>query len=116
MSQPSAEPAISVGTLHPTVPERHLHGRWLVLVRVGWIAVIVTMVILNLIALPDTYVAYFTFTPQLLQGCAIRFFATSPRGGGGRVPHITIPPVVCLRAVGYHPYWLVHTESGRQHT
>jgi hypothetical protein len=47
--------------------ETHLHGRWLVLARVGWIAVTVTLVILNLIALPDTYGAYFTFTPQVLQ-------------------------------------------------
>ncbi len=63
MSQPSAEPAISGGTIHPTVPER----RRLVLARVSWIAVTVTLVILNLIALPDTYVAYIHFTPQVLQ-------------------------------------------------
>jgi MFS family permease len=67
MSQPSAEPAISVGTLHPTVSETRLHGRWLVLARVGWIIVTVTLVILNIIALPDTYLAYFRFTPQQLQ-------------------------------------------------
>jgi hypothetical protein len=67
MSQPSAEPAMSVGTLHSTVPERHLHGRRLVLARVGWIAVTMTLVILNIIALPDTYVAYFKITPQVLQ-------------------------------------------------
>ncbi len=67
MSQPSAEPAMPVGTIHPTVPERHLHGRRLVLARVGWIAVTLTLVILNLIALPDTYVAYFNITPQVLQ-------------------------------------------------
>jgi hypothetical protein len=47
--------------------ETRLHGRWLVLARVGWIAVTVTLVILNLIALPDTYGSYFTFTPQVLQ-------------------------------------------------
>jgi hypothetical protein len=47
--------------------EKHLHGRGLVLARVGWIVVTVTLVILNIIALPDTYVAYFTFTPQVLQ-------------------------------------------------
>ena len=47
--------------------EMHLHGRWLVLARVGWIVVTVTLVILNIIALPDTYVAYFTFTPQVMQ-------------------------------------------------
>jgi hypothetical protein len=47
--------------------ETHLHGRWLVLARVSWIVVTVTLVILNIIALPDTYVAYFTFTPQVLQ-------------------------------------------------
>ena len=47
--------------------EMHLHGRWLVLARVGWIVVTVTLVILNIIALPDTYVAYFTFTPPVLQ-------------------------------------------------
>jgi hypothetical protein len=47
--------------------ETHLHGRWLVLARVGWIAVTVTLVILNLIALPDTYGSYFTFTPPVLQ-------------------------------------------------
>ncbi|HKF38083.1 MAG TPA: hypothetical protein VKB35_14400 [Ktedonobacteraceae bacterium] len=47
--------------------ETHLHGRWLVLARVGWIVVTVTLVILNLIALPDTYGSYFIFTPQVLQ-------------------------------------------------
>src|SRR5260370_32654376 len=47
--------------------ETRLHGRWLVLARVGWIAVTMTLVILNLIALPDTYGAHFTFTPQVLQ-------------------------------------------------
>src|SRR5579863_49402 len=47
--------------------ERRLHGRRLVLAQAGWIAVTVTLVILNLIALPDTYGAYFTFTPQMLQ-------------------------------------------------
>jgi hypothetical protein len=47
--------------------EKHLHGRGLVLARVGWIVVTMTLVILNLIALPDTYLAYFTFTPQVLQ-------------------------------------------------
>jgi hypothetical protein len=44
-----------------------LQGRRLVLARVSWIAVTVTLVILNLIALPDTYVAYFNITPQVLQ-------------------------------------------------
>jgi len=47
--------------------EKHLYGSWLVLARVGWIVVTVTLVILNIIALPDTYVAYFTFTPQVMQ-------------------------------------------------
>lgn len=47
--------------------ETRLHGRWLVLARVGWIAVTVTLVILNLIALPDTYGSYFTYTPPVLQ-------------------------------------------------
>ncbi|MGZ6387341.1 MAG: hypothetical protein ACXWOL_18175, partial [Ktedonobacteraceae bacterium] len=47
--------------------EMHLHGRGLVLARVGWIVVTVTLIILNIIALPDTYGAYFTFTPQVLQ-------------------------------------------------
>src|SRR5713226_3558477 len=46
--------------------ETRLHGRWLVLARVGWIAVTVTLVILNLIALPDTYGSYFTFPPPVL--------------------------------------------------
>ena len=43
--------------------EKHLHGHWLVLARVGWIVVTATLVILNLIALPDTYVANFTYHP-----------------------------------------------------
>jgi hypothetical protein len=46
--------------------ETHLHGRWLVLARAGWIAVTLTLVILNLIALPDTYGSYFTFPPSVL--------------------------------------------------
>jgi hypothetical protein len=55
---------------HPDMHERsetRLHGRLLVLARVGWIAVTVTLVILNLIALPDTYGSYFTLTPPVLQ-------------------------------------------------
>lgn len=47
--------------------ETHLHGRWLVLARAGWIAVTLTLVTLNLIALPDTYGSYFTFPPSMLQ-------------------------------------------------
>jgi len=46
--------------------ETHLHGRWLVLARAGWITVTLTLVILNLIALPDTYGSYFTFPPSVL--------------------------------------------------
>jgi hypothetical protein len=40
--------------------------RWLWPARVGWIIVTVTLVILNMIALPDTYLAYFHITPQEL--------------------------------------------------
>ena len=40
---------------------------WLVLARVGWIVVTATLVILNLIAVPDNYVENFIYTPQLLQ-------------------------------------------------
>src|SRR5260370_28990731 len=47
--------------------ERHMNGRWLVLAPAVRIAVTMTLVILNLIALPDTYGAHFTFTPQVLQ-------------------------------------------------
>jgi hypothetical protein len=42
-----------------------LRGRWLLLARVGWIVVTVTIVVLNIIALPDLYAA--PITPQELQ-------------------------------------------------
>jgi hypothetical protein len=64
------KPSPTIDIERPDMPDRsetHLHGRWLVLARVGWIAVTVTLVILNLIALPDTYGSYFTFTPPVLQ-------------------------------------------------
>lgn len=57
-----SQPPLSMAT-----PDTRLHGRWLLLARVSWIAITITVVILNLIALPDTYGSYFTFTPQALQ-------------------------------------------------
>lgn len=61
------EPGISVGALHPIAAETRRHGRSLLLARIGWIVVTVALVILNLIALPDTYGVFFIFTPQMLQ-------------------------------------------------
>jgi signal transduction histidine kinase len=43
-----------------------LSGRRLILARTGWVAVTLTVVGLNLIALPDTYGSYFNVTPQVL--------------------------------------------------
>jgi len=67
MSQLSL-PASTPATANPSESDGlRLHGRWLLLARVGWVVVTVTLVILNLIALPDTYESYFNFTPQVLQ-------------------------------------------------
>jgi len=63
--QPSPTSTIESPEMHHG-SETRLHGRWLVLARVGWIAVTVILVILNLIALPDTYGSYFTFPPSVL--------------------------------------------------
>ena len=67
MSQPPLSMATLDSAARPGPADTRLHGRWLVLARVGWVAVTITVVILNLIALPDTYGSYFTFTPQALQ-------------------------------------------------
>ena len=64
--QPSLASSIEQSVMH-NMPERRLHGRGLLLARVGWIAVTVTLVILNLMALSDTYMAFFHFTPLVLQ-------------------------------------------------
>jgi hypothetical protein len=48
-------------------PDTRLHGRWLRLLRMGWVVVTLTLIALNLIALPDSYGPYFTPSPQLLQ-------------------------------------------------
>ncbi len=45
--------------------DTRLRGRWLVLGRVGWVVVTATIVVLNIIALPDLYAA--PITPQELQ-------------------------------------------------
>ena len=52
--QPSLASSIEQSVMH-NMPERRLHGRGLLLARVGWIAVTVTLVILNLMALSDTW-------------------------------------------------------------
>jgi hypothetical protein len=47
--------------------DMRLHGRWLLLARTGWILVTLTIIILNIIAIPDLYASNFTFTPPMLQ-------------------------------------------------
>src|SRR5579862_9520089 len=42
--------------------------RWLRLAWAGWVVVTVTLILLNILALPDTYVTFFSgFTPQDLR-------------------------------------------------
>ncbi len=55
-------PAASTSPQQPVAPDTHLHGRGLLWARVGWVVVTVTVIILNLIALPDTYGRFFTVT------------------------------------------------------
>lgn len=68
MSLPSAPPAESLSPRQPAGPDTRLRGRWLPLARIGWVVVTVILIVLNLIALPDTYGKFFTgFTPQDLR-------------------------------------------------
>ena len=63
MSQPAASAAVS----GRAAAENRLHGRWLWLARIAWVAVTLTLVFLNMLAFPDLYASNFTFTPQMLQ-------------------------------------------------
>ena len=47
-----------------TVP---LEGRWLRFWQIGWLVVALTLVVLNIIAFPDLYAGYFTYTPTVLR-------------------------------------------------
>src|ERR1051326_1674901 len=66
MPAPSESLAL-VSASPPTPPDTRLHGRWLLLARVGWVAVYVAIIVMNIIAIPDVYGANFVFTPQALQ-------------------------------------------------
>ena len=50
----------------PATSETRLHGRWLGLSRIGWVVVTLTVLILNLIALPSISASTFTVTTQEL--------------------------------------------------
>jgi hypothetical protein len=67
MSQSAAVPTSTGGPTAPDADETRLHGHWLVTARISWVVVSLTLLVLNIIAFPDTYGAYFTFTPAVLQ-------------------------------------------------
>ena len=59
MAQPSPPPDSTY-----TAP---LEGHQLLLARIGWVVVTVTLVALNILAFPNLYGIFFTYTPQVLQ-------------------------------------------------
>jgi len=59
MSQPPSPP--------DSVSPAPLEGRQLLLARIGWVAVTVTLVALNVVAFPDLYNSFFTYTPPVRQ-------------------------------------------------
>ena len=67
MSQSVAVPP-SVGSPEGLdADEAGLHGRWLILARIGWVTVTLVLVFLNVLAFPDVYGMYFTYTPETLR-------------------------------------------------
>lgn len=77
--------------------------RWLWLARVGWIIVTITLVVLNIIALPDTYLAYFHLTPQELQ--ALHRLGLSPTLFGILLIMENTPFQVVTLALGLLLFW-----------
>ena len=68
MTQPSpvrkSTPTSIEGGGASTVPQE---GRWLRFWQIGWVVVTLTLVVLNIIAFPDSMRAYFTYTPTVLR-------------------------------------------------
>ena len=103
MPAPS-ERIAQVSASPPIPPDARLHGRWLLLARVGWVVVTITLLILNLIALPDTYVKFFTgFTPQDLRD--LHQIGLSPTVYGIIVTIENAPLQVVNLALGLLIFW-----------
>jgi hypothetical protein len=98
MSHPLA-PAASL-----SAPDTRLHGRWLLVARVGWVVVTVTVIALNLIALPDTYGKFFTgFTSQDLRD--LHQIGLTPTAYGIIVTLENVPFQVVNLALGLLLFW-----------
>lgn len=103
MNLPAA-PAASLAPHQPAAPDTRLHGRWLLVARVGWIVVTVALIILNLIALPDTYSKFFTgFTPQDLR--ALHQIGLTPTAYGIIATLENVPVQVVNLALGLLLFW-----------
>jgi hypothetical protein len=63
----SARGSATDATLTTSDKGMRLRGGWLATARMGWIALTVTIVALNVIALPNTFASTANFTPQDLQ-------------------------------------------------
>jgi hypothetical protein len=53
-----------------------LEGRSLLLARIGWVAVTLTLVTLSILAFPDLYSSFFSYSPQVLK--TLRQIGLSP--------------------------------------
>ncbi len=99
-------PAASTSPQQPVAPDTHLHGRGLLWARVGWVVVTVTVIILNLIALPDTYGRFFTvtsLTPQDLRD--LHQISLSPTAYGIILTLENAPIQIVNLALGLLIFW-----------
>ena len=67
MSQSVTVPLPAGSPKGPGADETRLHGRWLILARIGWVSVTLVLVFLNVLAFPDIYGTFFTYTPETLR-------------------------------------------------
>ena len=99
---PDSSSASGVGRMAPSSIST-LRGRWLLLARVGWVAVLLTVVVLNLKALPDTYGSYFTFSPSVMQD--LHRLGLSPALYGILQTVVNAPLQLVYLALGLLLFW-----------
>lgn len=66
MTQPASTLDTPLDPRRSSKPAPRLRGRWLLMVRIGWVVVTLTLLVLNLIALPSIAASIFTVTSQEL--------------------------------------------------
>lgn len=103
MTQPSAVFVSPEDAVLPSAPAPRLRGRWLLMVRIGWVVVTLTLLVLNLIALPDISASTFTVTPQEL--AELHQLGLSPALFVLLVAVETVPGPLVYGALGLLLFW-----------